>query len=122
MDLAVVVLIALLLLVSCSALWWIGPELAKGLQVTVQAPAPVVVPAPKVEVMASRRPRGARMHIKLVSGSGQRPLGVYDCDEGTRQPSVQVRAGDGTMSTFTAFRQEADGTWIYRRVGVERER
>jgi hypothetical protein len=35
---------------------------------------------------------------------------------------IRQRAKDGLLSVFVADRQDGDGAWIYRRVGVEREK
>lgn len=87
------------------------------------APQPIVVPPATVEIVNTPfgKPRGKRIDLKLVSGSGRRELGVYTCEDNRRPSSVTARAADGTLSNFVASHQDVRGQWVYRRVGVERE-
>ena len=38
-----------------------------------------------------------------------------------REPSLTYRTPDGLIGQFVAQEVDADGVWIYRRVGVERD-
>ena len=99
-----------------------GPEpvVVPAPHVTVQAADPVVVPAPVVEVIRGEaKSRGKRLTLKLMDGDCRKELGVMQCDERGRPPQIKHKVGD-TLSIFLQDHQEVDGTWVYRRVGVER--
>lgn len=113
-------LIAVGIWVLVLLVWWAGQRLQRPPVVTVQAPSPVVVPAPNVTVYPRRREPGPMIEIRLKSGSLTRELGVYRCLAEQRTPTLVVRVTDGTKSLFSASHQEGE-QWVYRRVGVERE-
>lgn len=109
-------LCALVLLVIAAALvafsvWQLSRQPA--IQVQVPPPPAPVAPEP------AKAP--ARLQIQLVSASG-RPLGIATIDARARRPLLRWRTQtDNCISVFVADRQNPNGQWIYRRVGVERE-
>lgn len=88
------------------------------IQVQVPSQAPAPPPAPVEPPKAATPPR---LQIQLVSASG-RPLGTATIDARARRPLLRWRTQtDNCISVFVADRQNPNGQWIYRRVGVERE-
>jgi hypothetical protein len=57
--------------------------------------------------------------VKLCSGSGRRELASIELEERARTPTIRRVTAEG-ISIFQASHREADGTWVYRRVGVEK--
>ena len=107
MSLEVALLLVLVVVVGVGLIW-LGPVVAQGVQLTVQAPSPVVVPAPQVTIQ--RGPAaGATIELLLVGPSGQRE-GVYRVDETRRPPKVER---DGVL--YQAVCQTTEGQWVYRR-------
>lgn len=123
-----VALLLLILAVLVGTVLWLGPVIRKGLVVhvaapivTVEAPSPVVVPSPHVTVYPTRRDPGPAITLRLRSGSLQKGLGEVTLPASQRTPTLSYRTTDGCWSQFVASHQDPDGTWVYRRVGVERE-
>lgn len=95
---------------------------------SVQGPTPV---SPELAALkdvlaelAANRPRrmrpGVPVTIKLMSGSGRRELGSIVIEDRLREPTIRYfTSTDETLSVFAASACLEDGTWIYRRVGVE---
>ena len=85
------------------------------------APPPIVVE--KVIERVVEAPRGVkapeRWKAVFVSGSGRRILGreVYTQ---RRTPQMSYVGMDGLKGTFVLTGKKDDGSWEYRRVGVER--
>lgn len=81
-------------------------------------PAPVPVPAPA----PTRERAPATVKLRLVSAKGRlltkEPIVL---DTRARRPVLRHRTKDGLLSVFVAEGQGADGVWVYRRTGVERE-
>jgi hypothetical protein len=71
---------------------------------------------------AAKRSPGARWEpwrVEFLSGSGKRLLG-RETRQDRRTPSMVYRGMDGLTGSFVCDHQKADGTWVYRRVSVER--
>jgi hypothetical protein len=100
-----------------------GALLMKGGQVPDPDDAPVPPPpAPAPPPPPPVVPQSPTVLLRFVSGSGRRPLGEARIARAARRPVIRQRAKDGLLSVFVADRQDGDGAWIYRRVGVEREK
>lgn len=82
-----------------------------------RAPEPVPVPSQHARATTTQ----PRVTLRLVSGSGRRSLGSVTLDPRARRSTWRQKTDDGMVSVFVADRQHDDGTWVYRRVGVERE-
>jgi len=83
--------------------------------VATAAPQPVPIP-PKPQPVSDPR----CLVIRLVSAGG-RELGRTMIDPRQRRAVLRHRTNDGHQSVFVAEQANRDGTWTYRRVGVERE-
>jgi hypothetical protein len=79
--------------------------------VVVPQPAPEPPPPPSVKPVPL-------VKMRFVSGSG-RVLGETTF-RGRRPATFTYRTGDGLLSNFVCSTCD-DGTWVYRRIGVERE-
>lgn len=99
--------LAAIALLVCGALiaWLVRPHLER-------TPPPTVAPPPKPLSVPPIR-------VEFRSGSGRRVLGVVSLPAGQRRPRLNWQTSEG-MGVFQCDRQAPDGTWIYRRVGVER--
>jgi hypothetical protein len=83
-------------------------------RLSADAPAPVTpIQAPKVTTTAPRM-----LKLRLVTEGGAL-LGYQSIPAITRKPTMRFRGKSG-MGIYMADRQEADGVWVYRRVGVDR--
>lgn len=61
------------------------------------------------------------MMVRLVSGKGRELIEEFDIAPNKRRPQIVHRTKDGLLSVCLCSHQEPNGTWVYRRVGVERE-
>lgn len=67
------------------------------------------------------KPSPQPLKIRLMSGSGLRQLGVMTLpDARLRRPIIRHRTGS-ELGVFVQSHCAADGVWVYRRAGVERE-
>lgn len=111
-----------LLAVGCVLLWKGGADLRREEQST--PPAPVVVE--RIIERAAEQPKPPAptpITLRLVSGSGRCDLGsVKLADKRLRRATLRHRSTDGALSVFVQSHQNTAGEWVYRRVGVERER
>ena len=84
------------------------------------APPPIVVERVVEKVVAMPvPPTGEPWKVEFLSGSGRRVLG-RETLTGRRKPTITYVGLDGLKGAFVCTGRRADGTWEYRRVGVER--
>lgn len=100
-----------------------APELPPPPAATV--PPPVgqwLGPLPPTAKPEPRVGAPARITIKMVSAKG-RWLGTTTIEARHRRATFQYRTGgDQALSNFTADHRESGSVWVYRRIGVEREK
>jgi hypothetical protein len=70
-----------------------------------------VVPVPA-------KPKDGEISLRLVSGRG-RHLGDAVIPARARRNALRYNVDGDGLSSFVADHQEPDGTWVYRRVGME---
>lgn len=100
-----------------------GPSvLERVVEKVLPAPPPMVVEKTVEtvrEVPRGTLPKIAPWKVEFVSGSGRRILG-REVRQDRRVPTLVYVGMDGLRGAFTQDHQKADGTWVYRRVSVER--
>lgn len=74
-------------------------------------PPPTAAPPPKP-------PPVPPVRVSFRSGSGRRVLATVSIPGPSRRPRMNWQTSEG-MSVFQVSHQEPDGTWVYRRTGVE---
>lgn len=125
-DLLLMVLAVALLGVGPLTTYWLLGRIVAGIQEAVARLAPVPVPAPvETDSLPMSEPapqtpaeRPQRILLRLVDEDGG-DLGMVGVERGKR-PAVFTHRVQGAITNFVASHQ-ANGQWIYRRVGVERE-
>jgi hypothetical protein len=61
------------------------------------------------------------MMVKILSGKGRELLEEFDLAPNKRRHQIVIRTKDRLLSVCLLDHRDDDGTWVYRRVGVERE-
>jgi hypothetical protein len=112
---------ALVVIAACclGGLWWVTPRQERTAGAAVSDALASVASA-----VAGLRPVAPRRETTTVSVMNASETVEYlrvTMEARRRGPSLTVRTPDGRLSVCVCSGRGADGVWVYRRVGVERE-
>lgn len=117
-------LLTLLFLALVAVAYWVKTRYTRALVLrdlatVLQASTPAPVVRESADPPPAALPARDMVDIELVTDRG-RSLGRVRIPRTTRRPTLLWTQRNGTRATFVCDRQQ-DTTFIYRRVGVERE-